>query len=48
MGGQKVPEGFYYLQVMLGRVVRNSADIILGGGFGGSCCAPRHCRNGAA
>jgi uncharacterized protein involved in oxidation of intracellular sulfur len=36
-GGQKVPEGFYSLQVMLGRVVRNGAEI----GVCGTCMDAR-------
>ena len=36
-GGQKVPEGFYNLQVMLGRVVRNGAEI----GVCGTCMDAR-------
>ena len=36
-GGQKVPDGFYNLQVMLGRVVRNSAPI----GVCGTCMDAR-------
>ena len=36
-GGQKVPEGFYNLQVMLGRVVRNKAPI----GVCGTCMDAR-------
>ena len=36
-GGQKVPEGFYNLQVMLGRVVRNGAPI----GVCGTCMDAR-------
>jgi uncharacterized protein involved in oxidation of intracellular sulfur len=36
-GGQKVPEGFYNLQVMLGRVVRNGAQI----GVCGTCMDAR-------
>ena len=36
-GGQKVPEGFYNLQVMLGRVVRNRAAI----GVCGTCMDAR-------
>jgi uncharacterized protein involved in oxidation of intracellular sulfur len=36
-GGQKVPEGFYNLQVMLGRVVRNGAPI----GVCGTCLDAR-------
>lgn len=35
--GQKVPEGFYNLQVMLGRVVRNGAEI----GVCGTCMDAR-------
>ena len=35
--GQKVPEGFYNLQVMLGRVVRNRAEI----GVCGTCMDAR-------
>ena len=35
--GQKVPEGFYNLQVMLGRVVRNGAQI----GVCGTCMDAR-------
>lgn len=26
-GGQKVPEGFYNVQIMLGRVLRNKAEV---------------------
>ena len=36
-GGQKVPEGFYNLQVMLGRVLRNGAEI----GVCGTCMDAR-------
>lgn len=36
-GGQKVPEGFYNLQVMLGRVVRNKTAI----GVCGTCMDAR-------
>jgi uncharacterized protein involved in oxidation of intracellular sulfur len=36
-GGQKVPEGFYNLQVMLGRVVRTGAPI----GVCGTCMDAR-------
>jgi uncharacterized protein involved in oxidation of intracellular sulfur len=36
-GGQKVPEGFYNLQVMLGRVVRNGVPI----GVCGTCLDAR-------
>jgi uncharacterized protein involved in oxidation of intracellular sulfur len=36
-GGQKVPEGFYNLQVMLGRVVRGGAEI----GVCGTCLDAR-------
>ncbi len=36
-GGQKVPEGFYNLEVMLGRVVRNGAEI----GVCGTCLDAR-------
>ena len=36
-GGQKVPEGFYNLQVMLGRVVRNGAPV----GVCGTCMDAR-------
>jgi uncharacterized protein involved in oxidation of intracellular sulfur len=36
-GGQKVPEGFYNLQLMLGRVVRNGAQI----GVCGTCMDAR-------
>ena len=36
-GGQKVPEGFYNLQVMLGRVVRNGAEV----GVCGTCMDAR-------
>ena len=36
-GGQKVPEGFYNLQVMLGRVARNGAGI----GACGTCMDAR-------
>ncbi len=36
-GGQKVPEGFYNLQLMLGRVVRNGAEI----GVCGTCMDAR-------
>lgn len=35
--GQKVPEGFYNLQVMLGRVVRNNAPV----GVCGTCMDAR-------
>ena len=35
--GQKVPEGFYNLQVMLGRVVRNSGQV----GVCGTCMDAR-------
>lgn len=35
--GQKVPEGFYNLQVMLGRVVRNEAPV----GVCGTCMDAR-------
>ena len=35
--GQKVPEGFYNIQVMLGRVVRNKAQI----GVCGTCMDAR-------
>ena len=35
--GQKVPEGFYNLQVMLGRVARNGAEI----GVCGTCMDAR-------
>ena len=35
--GQKVPEGFYNIQVMLGRVVRNRAEI----GVCGTCMDAR-------
>lgn len=35
--GQKVPEGFYNIQVMLGRVVRNKADV----GVCGTCMEAR-------
>ncbi len=35
--GQKVPEGFYNIQVMLGRVVRNSAQV----GVCGTCMDAR-------
>ena len=35
--GQKVPEGFYNLQLMLGRVVRNGAEI----GVCGTCMDAR-------
>ncbi len=35
--GQKVPEGFYNVQVMLGRVVRNRAEI----GVCGTCMDAR-------
>ena len=30
-GGQKVPEGFYNIQLMLGRVVRNKAEVAVCG-----------------
>ncbi|MEP7181785.1 MAG: DsrE family protein [Betaproteobacteria bacterium] len=36
-GGQKVPEGFYNLQLMLGRVVRSGAQI----GVCGTCMDAR-------
>ena len=36
-GGQKVPEGFYNIQVMLGRVVRNGGEI----GVCGTCLDAR-------
>jgi uncharacterized protein involved in oxidation of intracellular sulfur len=36
-GGQKVPEGFYNLEIMLGRVVRNGAAI----GVCGTCMDAR-------
>ncbi|MGE5666557.1 MAG: DsrE/DsrF/TusD sulfur relay family protein [Betaproteobacteria bacterium] len=36
-GGQKVPEGFYNLQLMLGRVARNGAEI----GVCGTCMDAR-------
>ena len=36
-GGQKVPEGFYNLQLMLGRVVRNEAPV----GVCGTCMDAR-------
>ena len=36
-GGQKVPEGFYNLQLMLGRVRRNGAEI----GVCGTCMDAR-------
>jgi uncharacterized protein involved in oxidation of intracellular sulfur len=36
-GGQNVPEGFYNLQVMLGRVLRNGAEI----GVCGTCMDAR-------
>ena len=36
-GGQKVPEGFYNLQLMLGRVVQNGTDI----GVCGTCLDAR-------
>ena len=36
-GGQKVPEGFYNLQLMLGRLVRNGAHI----GVCGTCMDAR-------
>jgi uncharacterized protein involved in oxidation of intracellular sulfur len=36
-GGQKVPEGFYNLQLMLGRVLRNGAEI----GVCGTCMDAR-------
>ncbi len=35
--GQKVPEGFYNIQVMLGRVVRNSGQV----GVCGTCMDAR-------
>lgn len=35
--GQKVPEGFYNIQLMLGRVARNSADV----GVCGTCMDAR-------
>lgn len=36
-GGQKVPEGFYNIQLMLGRVVRNKAEV----GVCGTCMDAR-------
>jgi len=36
-GGQKVPEGFYNVQLMLGRVVRNKAEV----GVCGTCMDAR-------
>ena len=36
-GGQKVPDGFYSIQVMLGRVARNRAEI----GVCGTCMDAR-------
>ncbi|MEK7435358.1 MAG: DsrE family protein [Pseudomonadota bacterium] len=36
-GGQKVPEGYYNIQLMLGRVVRNNADV----GVCGTCMDAR-------
>ena len=36
-GGQKVPEGFYNIEVMLGRVVRNRGEV----GACGSCMDAR-------
>ena len=36
-GGQKVPEGFYNIQIMLGRVLRNKAEV----GVCGTCMDAR-------
>ena len=36
-GGQKVPQGFYNIQIMLGRVVRNKAEV----GVCGTCMDAR-------
>ena len=36
-GGQKVPPGFYNIQIMLGRVVRNKAEV----GVCGTCMDAR-------
>lgn len=36
-GGQKVPEGFYNIQIMLGRVVRSKAEV----GVCGTCMDAR-------
>lgn len=36
-GGQKVPEGFYNIQLMLGRVARNKAEV----GVCGTCMDAR-------
>ena len=36
-GGQKVPEGFYNVQLMLGRVLRNTAEV----GVCGTCMDAR-------
>jgi len=36
-GGQKVPEGFYNIQLMLGRVLRNKAEV----GVCGTCMDAR-------
>ncbi len=36
-GGQKVPEGFYNIQLMLGRVLRNKAEV----GACGTCMDAR-------
>ncbi len=36
-GGQKVPEGFYNIQLMLGRVLRNNAEV----GVCGTCMDAR-------
>lgn len=36
-GGQKVPEGYYNIQLMLGRVVRNKAEV----GVCGTCMDAR-------
>jgi len=36
-GGQKVPEGFYNIQIMLGRVVRNKGEV----GVCGTCMDAR-------
>lgn len=36
-GGQKVPEGFYNIQIMLGRVVRNKTEV----GVCGTCMEAR-------
>ena len=39
--GQKVPEGYYNIQLMLGRVVRNNADV----GVCGTCMDARGVTN---